>query len=161
MHGWTQWYLYPPLLVSQVFLDPGALGEELGWRGFALPRLLERLSPVWASLGLGTIWFVWHLPAFFVAGTPQDALSLPAFGVSALSLSVLATWLFQNSGGSVLPSLLMHLTANFSLNYFDAPLVYFGTLLAIVAVIVVIGTRGTLAGRRPGGPQGLATAPAG
>ena len=117
VHGWAQWYLYPPLLVSQLFLDPGALGEELGWRGFALPRLLERLSPVWASLGLGSIWFVWHLPAFFVAGTPQDALSLPAFGVSALSLSVLATWLFQNSGGSVLPSLLMHLTANFSLNY--------------------------------------------
>lgn len=147
VHGWAQWYLYPPLLVSQLFLDPGSLGEELGWRGFALPRLLAMLEPLVASLVLGTIWFVWHLPAFFIAGTPQDALSLPAFLVSALSLSILSTWLFRNSAGSVLPSLLLHLTANFSLNQFDAPLVHFGALLAIVAAGVVIGTRGTLAGR--------------
>jgi len=143
-YGWAQWYLYLPLLISQVFLDPGSLGEELGWRGYALPRLLVVLKPLWASLVLGIIWFLWHLPAFFVAGTPQDALSVPAFFVSALSLSVISTLLFQKSNGSVLPSLLLHLTANFSLNYLGAPLVQFGALLAIVAVGVVIGTRSRL-----------------
>lgn len=150
-YRWAEWYLYLPLLVSQVFLDPGSLGEELGWRGYALPRLLRILRPLSASLVLGTIWFVWHLPAFFVAGTPQDALSLPAFFVSALSLSILATWLFQSSNGSVLPSLLLHLTANFSLNYLGAPMVQFSALLAVVAVGVVIATGATL-GTRAGSP---------
>lgn len=143
-YGWSEWYFYIPLLISQIYLDPGSLGEELGWRGYALPRLLARLRALWATLILGMIWFVWHLPAFFVSGAPQDSLSLPAFFVSALALSFFATWLYNNSGGSVLPSLLLHLTANFSLNKLDAPLVEFSIVLAIVAVIIIITTRGTL-----------------
>src|SRR5262245_49328835 len=59
--------------------DPGPLGEELGWRGFALPRLLQRHSALTASLILGLIWGIWHLPAFFLSGLPQNQLSLPAF----------------------------------------------------------------------------------
>jgi membrane protease YdiL (CAAX protease family) len=144
LYPWGQWYLYIPLLLSQIFVDPGALGEELGWRGYALPRLLARYQALWASLILGAIWFVWHLPAFFVSGAPQNSLSLPAFFMSALALSILATWLYNNTGGSVLPSMLLHLTANFSLNMLGAPLVQFGALLVITAFIVVVATRGGL-----------------
>jgi membrane protease YdiL (CAAX protease family) len=143
-YGWAQWYLYIPALISQLYLDPGSLGEELGWRGYALPRLLVGRSALWASLILGLIWFVWHLPAFFVAGTPQTTLALPAFLLSALALSILATWLFNNTYGSVLPSILLHLTANFSLNMLGAPLMQFGLLLAITALMVVVVTRGAL-----------------
>jgi uncharacterized protein len=47
------------------------LGEEPGWRGFALPRLTERLGPNMGRLILGSAWPLWHLPLFVVAGTPQ------------------------------------------------------------------------------------------
>jgi membrane protease YdiL (CAAX protease family) len=56
-------------------LITGPLCEELGWRGFALPRLLKRFSPFTASLALGVIWGVWHLPSFFVSGMVQNGLS--------------------------------------------------------------------------------------
>jgi len=139
--GLAQWYLFIPALVSQIYLDPGPLGEELGWRGYALPRLLVGRTPLAASLILGVIWFIWHLPAFLIGGTPQTSLSLPAFFLSALALSILATWLYSNTQGSVLPSLLLHLTANFALNLLGAPLVPFSGLLGLTALVVVLMTR--------------------
>src|SRR5574337_857223 len=60
-------------------LTTGPLGEELGWRGFALPRLLKRFNPFVASLVLGAIWGVWHLPSFYLAGMVQARLALPIF----------------------------------------------------------------------------------
>jgi uncharacterized protein len=137
------WYLFIPVLISQIYLDPGPLGEELGWRGYALPRLLERHNTLSASLRLGVIWFIWHLPAFLIGGSPQIGLSLPAFLLSALALSILATWLYNNTQGSVLPSVLLHLTANFALNVLDAPLILFSSLLGMTALIVVVATRET------------------
>ena len=106
--------------------------------------MLARRTPLTASLILGVIWFVWHLPAFFISGTPQNGLALPAFFGSALSLSILATWLFLKTRGSVLPSIFLHLTANFSLNLLGAPLVWFSGLLAILALIVIFLSRGSL-----------------
>jgi uncharacterized protein len=139
----TPWYLVIPVVISQIYLDPGPLGEELGWRGYALPRLLEGRSALSASLLLGLTWFIWHLPAFLIGGSPQLGLSLPAFLLSALALSILATWLYHNTQGSVLPSVLLHLTANFALNLLGAPLVLFSSLLGITALIVVVTTRET------------------
>jgi len=143
------WYLLIPALLSQIYLDPGPLGEEMGWRGYALPRLLGQGKPLAASLRLGVIWFIWHLPAFLIGGTPQTRLSLPAFFLSALALSILATWLYQHTNGSVLPSVLLHLMANFSLNILHAPLILFGGLLGMMALLIVaqfgkIPAKGTL-----------------
>lgn len=134
------WYRFIPVLLSQIYQDPGPLGEELGWRGYALPHLLRRWRPLTASLVLGVIWFIWHLPAFLIGGTPQTSLSLPAFFLSALALSILATWLYQQTEGSVLPSVLLHLMANFSLNILHAPLVLFGVLLGLTALFCVAMT---------------------
>ena len=53
--------------------------EEIGWRGFALPLLQQRMAPIWASLLLGVVWAVWHLPAFMLSSTPQSAWSLTSF----------------------------------------------------------------------------------
>jgi membrane protease YdiL (CAAX protease family) len=64
-----------PLLLN--LLVAGPLGEELGWRGYALPRLLKRFSPFKASFVLGLLWGVWHLPAFFLSAMVQARLSLP------------------------------------------------------------------------------------
>ena len=93
-------------------LITGPLCEELGWRGFALPHLLKRFSPITASLILGAIWGVWHLPSFFVGGMVQAGMSILLFLINAVLLSIFVTWVFQHTGGSVLITVLIHYTVN-------------------------------------------------
>jgi hypothetical protein len=95
-------------------LDPGPVGEELGWRGFALPRLLERWSPLTASGILGVIWGLWHLPAFLIAELPQSQMSIPVFILGTVILATLMTGAHLRTGGSILVAILIHLMANHS-----------------------------------------------
>jgi uncharacterized protein len=119
-------------------LITGPVGEELGWRGFALPRLLQRYNPLTASLILGCLWGFWHLPSFLASGTPQTGLSFPAFVLGAVVLTIITTWVFIHTRGSVLMSALIHFMANFSLTALGAPLSTFSFLLLVVCAIVII-----------------------
>lgn len=96
----------------------GPLPEELGWRGCALGKLQSRWNAVNASLILGIVWSLWHLPLFFIQGTYQHALGLgTAFWMFNLGLvisSVLYTWIFNNTGGSILSAILFHFSQNFT-----------------------------------------------
>jgi hypothetical protein len=103
-------------IAASGFGGVGPLGEELGWRGFALPRLLTLHKPLRASLILGAIWGVWHLPAFALSGTTQNSLSVPIFMVGSVALSLIATGVYQASGGSVLAAVLLHMMVNISIN---------------------------------------------
>lgn len=95
-----------------VLLVGGPLGEEFGWRGYALPAMQERLGWRVSGLALGGIWGVWHLPLFLIAGSSQNQGSLLAFFVLIVATSVFYTWLFNRSSGSVLPVLLLHTASN-------------------------------------------------
>ena len=95
-----------------VFLVGGPLGEEFGWRGYALPVMQERLGWRSASLALGIIWGVWHLPLFFVAGSSQNQGSMAAFFVLIVATSVFYAWLFTRTRWSVLPALVLHTASN-------------------------------------------------
>ncbi len=106
------WQLWLVAGLSAFWTDPGPLGEELGWRGFALPRLEQRMRGIGAALLLGVIWGVWHLPAFLIPGLPQNSFPLWAFMVSIVSLAVLVVWIVNNAGGSVIVAILAHWTAN-------------------------------------------------
>ena len=86
--------------------------EELGWRGLALPLLQRKLAPLWAGLVLGVIWGFWHLPAFLLSGTPQGAWSFTPFFAGSVAVSVIATALFNESGGSILLPALLHFQLN-------------------------------------------------
>ncbi len=86
----------------------GAMGEELGLRGFALPRLQENNSPFRSSLIIGALWGAWHLPVLI----GRDALSIVAFIILSFGLSFLFTLMFNGSGGSLIPVLLFHATQN-------------------------------------------------
>ena len=86
--------------------------EELGWRGLALPLIQRKLAPLWAGLVLGFIWGFWHLPAFLLSGTPQSAWSFTPFFAGSVAVSVIATALFNKSGGSILLPALLHFQLN-------------------------------------------------
>jgi membrane protease YdiL (CAAX protease family) len=136
--------------IPALLLDPGPLGEELGWRGFALPRLLERRPPLTASLMLGTIWGVWHLPGFLEPGIIQSTLPVPVFLLGILAMSVLSTWLFVNAGGSVVPSILLHWMGN-SFRLLGVPFeVGVGVAAAWAVVIVGAGQLRSRTGQRDG-----------
>jgi len=81
-----------------VFLVGGPLGEELAWRS--------------ASLALGIIWGLLHLPLFYVADSTQNNGSMAAFFVLIVATSAFYTWLFSRSNGSVLPALTLHTESN-------------------------------------------------
>ena len=90
--------------------------EEIGWRGFAQPRMQRRYGPVVGSLFLGALWGVWHLPFFFgpLARTGPDAtlvsasISLVEFSIGLTGLSVVMAWVLNNCGGSTLMAILLH-----------------------------------------------------
>jgi hypothetical protein len=104
-----------PVMVVPVFVLiylGNALPEEYGWRGFALDPLQERFSALGASLVLGLIWGLWHLPLVFIEGTTQAAIPFHEFVLQTMVLAVLYTWLHNNTGGSVLVAALFHASAN-------------------------------------------------
>jgi membrane protease YdiL (CAAX protease family) len=95
-----------------VFLIGGPLGEEFGWRGFALPSLEARFSPLWASLILGFIWTVWHLPLFFISDSAQQNLPFGLYALLTIPLTILITWVYHGSGNSLLLVMLFHAAIN-------------------------------------------------
>ena len=111
--GPENWHALALGLVSLPLIALGPLGEELGWRGFLLPRLLLRIKPLTAALVLGTIWMIWHVPAFLMSGMPQSTMSFPIFVFGGVALSVFLTWLFLNARQSILISgVIPHAIAN-------------------------------------------------
>ena len=100
-----------PVLFAQVFFVGGG-NEELGWRGFALPRLQRSYSALVASLLIGVGWFAWHLPLFLVAGSSQAGVPVYYYGLAVVALSVVFTWLYNETGGSVLLTMVLHASVN-------------------------------------------------
>lgn len=86
------------------------LGEEAGWRGYALPALLDRVRPLPASLFLGVVWACWHLPLILTRGSALDGSPFLFHLLDLPTTAVLYTWLFLRSRGSALPAVLMHAT---------------------------------------------------
>lgn len=86
----------------------GAICEETGWRGFALPRLQARVSPLVASVALGIIWAAWHLPQFYTLGDEHASRSFTLFLVNMVAFTILFTWVANRSGGSIFMAVLFH-----------------------------------------------------
>jgi membrane protease YdiL (CAAX protease family) len=98
------------LLIIPFFLfDAIANGEEIGWRGYVLPRLQSRYSALVSSLIVGAIWGFWHLPKFL---PHWDGAVFSFFMVSIVARSVLYTWLFNSTKGSLLMTTLFHASGN-------------------------------------------------
>lgn len=117
----SAWIL--PLLIEsgRILFFGGPLGEEIGWRGFALPRLLDGRSAFRASMMLGLVWGIWHAPIYFVSGSGQNdmlrsggsfAMLFPAFVAWTLGLAVLFTWIYKMTNGNLLVAILFHTAVN-------------------------------------------------
>jgi CAAX protease family protein len=114
----------------------GALGEETGWRGYALPQLQRRFSPLASSLILAGLWFGWHLPQFFVIATYRDFGPVQYLGMF-LGLAcgaVVLTWLYNRSGGSILLVAVWHGLYN----VVAATQAATGMLAAVVSTLIMI-----------------------
>lgn len=93
-----------------------AIGEEYGWRGYMLPRLLKRFSVFYSSIILGMIWGFWHLPAYMIGtGTPEE-MSFPVFLLWVVLGTLFISWIYYYTR-SVLTSILAHISANAAFNY--------------------------------------------
>ena len=148
-----RWYLVFPVGLL-ILLVGGPLGEEVGWRGYLQPWLQPRLGPLAASAVIAVVWFVWHMPLFWLEGAAQRGESLPLFGITILTFAVLFTWVYNRTGGSLLMAILFHTGTNtpsflvsVAASALDArPLYQHLTLglLASIALAVVVVTRGRL-----------------
>lgn len=99
-----------PIAVLAIWLMTYGLGEETGWRGFALPHLQRRRTAASATLILGVLWALWHLPAFFFRDTYMalGVLGFPAFMVMMVFTAMVFTWLYNSTAGSLLIVILFH-----------------------------------------------------
>jgi uncharacterized protein len=131
----------------------GPLGEEPGWRGFALPRMQRLHGPLIANLILGPLHVFWHLPYFFIPqwGTPRDTtLDLLWYLLSGIALTFIYAWVFNNTKGSVLLVILLHASIDaFAVEqFFLAPTAASNLPLTIgfwaVALVLIVFTRGRL-----------------
>jgi membrane protease YdiL (CAAX protease family) len=105
----SPWYTVLPALLTTLLIGPM---EEVGWRGVALPLLQRRFAPLWAGLILGGLWALWHVPAFFLGGTPQSAWALGPYVLGVLAVGFLLTPIFNAARGSLLVAALYHFQMN-------------------------------------------------
>jgi uncharacterized protein len=107
--GTEAWYV---VVFAILFSTPFQAGEEVGWRGYALPRLETRFGLARGSVLLGLIWGCWHLPQFFIASADTYRQSFPVYVLQVTALSVAMAWLWKRSNGSLLLTMLMHSAVN-------------------------------------------------
>lgn len=140
-------YLAQPLIIIPTFLRyfflGGPFNEEFGWRGYALGRLQVKWNAFISSLILGFIWGFWHLPLFYIPGTAQEGLPFVLYVITVMGLSILFTWVYNNTNGNVLIAMLFHQMYNFSIYLFPFTntgygIYFMGGFLFITTVLVVL-----------------------
>jgi membrane protease YdiL (CAAX protease family) len=139
----------------------GPLFEEIGWRGFALPRMEPLHGPLLASVILGVLWALWHLPEFLVPSWAASSgggglLGITLFTITAVTFNIVITWVFNNTQTSVLLAILVHA----SIDAFTFPLgeifpahaissaLPFIIGFGVVGVVLIVLTRGRLSYER-------------
>ena len=157
-----EWYLTP--VVFLVTIIGGPLGEEFGWRGLALPNLQRKWGPMVASIIIGVVWALWHLPLFFQPETVHAQIGLqllPVYVAGEIVLAIIITWVYNKTGSSLLVGgIILHNADNFwavtlltdetmttaiqsgAQSQFDMQLYILSTIVgAIVVLILAIATK--------------------
>lgn len=104
-----QWYLLPAAIFVSTWVQAG---EEIGWRGFALPRLTEKFGLTLSTLLLGALWAGWHLPLFFVKEADKFGQSFLLYLLQVMAVSIALGYLYWKTNGSLLLCMLLHAAMN-------------------------------------------------
>lgn len=144
-------WMIPVTFVALFFLG-GSFQEEFGWRGYALPRLLERWNPLVASLILGSVWAVWHLPLFFMPNLSQSYMPFGVFFLLTIGFSIIFTWTFCRTGRNLFSALLLHTAINTAASLFppiemkagaaQTGLIYLMAIFLLASTVLIIRERG-------------------
>ncbi|MEM0449122.1 MAG: type II CAAX endopeptidase family protein [Methanomassiliicoccales archaeon] len=121
-----------------IFFLGGPFQEEWGWRGYALDRLQSRWNALYSSIILGLFWGAWHLPLFFISGTIQSQTPIWGFMILIMCGTVFFTWVYNNTGGSILAAMLFHTTNNLSFYLFPTLQTQLGGLYLLVLNIIIV-----------------------
>jgi membrane protease YdiL (CAAX protease family) len=159
--NWATFFsTYLPLLL--IFPALITWGEEPGWRGFALTRLLERYHPLVASLIVGIIHGLWHLPIYFLvvgpaANGPFDLAKFATNLLAIMSVTIIFTWVFTHAKGSILFAVLIHASLNVTPAWMrslipgysvEAEMIAVG-IYVVAAVALIFMTNGRLGNQAP------------
>lgn len=130
----------------------GPMGEELGWRGFMLPHLQKRFTALTSGVIVGVVWACWHLPLTLLPESAGLGITIPfwEFAAITLSYSIIMTWSYNNTGGSVLLATLFHLAANLAASFvvailgwvpLDSYLAIYAVPVSLFAIVVTLAAR--------------------
>ena len=131
------------LQVVGIQIVTGAVGEELGWRGFLLSRLGARAGMLPAAWIMGLLWALWHVPAFFDPSLPHQFMPMALVLPFIVFFGVLMGILFDRAGGSILVTISAHLSLNIAMALGGASLsspVYWGVLTTVFAILAIVMT---------------------
>lgn len=131
------WYLLPLAFIFAM-ITGGPLAEEPGWRGFALPTLLESFSPLAASILAGTVWSLWHLPFFFITWSSQYGLQFGYYLIINIGLTTLMTWVFLHTEGSILLAMIFHTSFNVAGTLLPVSQAATGSSLPLALVAIIM-----------------------
>jgi uncharacterized protein len=107
--GTTSWYVMLGAIAVSTWAQAG---EEIGWRGYALPLMSKRFGLAWSGILLGIIWAVWHLPLFYLEAADTFHQSFPLYLLQVTGLSVIMAWLLWKVNGNLLPLMVFHAAIN-------------------------------------------------
>jgi membrane protease YdiL (CAAX protease family) len=133
------------LFIIFIYQAISVWGEEVGWRGFALPSLQIQFHPIPASVILGVLWGLWHLPLFWIEGSAQQSMSVQFFVLATVGYSIIYTWIYNGTRGSLLMMCLLHAANNTTVSYtmlFFKPIieepVFSLTVLGLFNLLVIV-----------------------
>jgi uncharacterized protein len=107
--GTTPWYVMLLAIAVSMWVQAG---EEIGWRGYALPLMSKKIGLALSGILLGIVWATWHLPLFYITAADTFNQSFPVYLLQVTGLSVIMTWLFWKVNGNVLPVMVFHAAIN-------------------------------------------------
>ncbi|QTA38570.1 CPBP family intramembrane metalloprotease [Thermosipho ferrireducens] len=138
------WKILPFAIFVLLF---GPIPEELGWRGYALDGLQTKYNALVSSFILGTVWSFWHIPLFFIKGTFQyeqlkfGTLDFWLYILGPIIISILFTWIYNNTNRSTLSAILFHFTINFTgelIPLTERGRIYSLILITLLSIVIVI-----------------------
>ncbi len=106
----AQWYMIIPAFFQILFFS--VLGEEIGWRGYALPLMQKKIGPFLSSIFLGLIWGLWHLPLFWMDGNFHSDIPISLFLLQSIALALILTWLYNRTSESLFTVHIFHAASN-------------------------------------------------